>query len=240
MGEEETRNELEAPSCHGSCGTAASALSRRRFLQALGLSATAATLPENGFLGDRLPAAEPAAQAPAVQAPAAAGPGAVPVTLKINGKPLALSLEPRVTLLDALRNHLLVGSGEAADLTGSKRVCDRASCGACTVIVDGKSAYACSILAIDAQDRDIRTVEGLEVDGKPHPVQEAFVAHDGLMCGFCTPGFVMASVALLESNPGATRADILRGLDGNICRCGTQCRVVEAVEAAAAKLKEGR
>ena len=154
------------------------------------------------------------------------------ITLSVNGKPEHLDVDPDTPLLYVLRDTL--------GLHGPKFGCGLNQCGACTVIVDGKSAYACTILAIDAQGHDIRTVEGLEKDGRLHPVQEAFVAHDGLMCGFCTPGFVMASVALLEAKPDATREDILRGLDGNICRCGTQCRVVEAVEAAVARMKEGR
>src|SRR5262249_43541666 len=125
---------------------------------------------------------------------------------------------------------------EYIDLTGAKRVCDRGSCGACTVIMDGKTVYACSILAIEAEGREIRTVEGLEKDGKLHPVQEAFVHCDGLMCGFCTPGFIMASVALLEAHPNPTPEETRRLLDGNICRCGTQPRVLEAVAMAASKM----
>jgi xanthine dehydrogenase YagT iron-sulfur-binding subunit len=212
-------------------------VSRRKFLQAMGLGATAATLPDEGLLGRSLPAAEP--QAPA---DAALGPGPVPVTLKVNGQTYKLAIEPRVTLLDALRNHFHDGTAghtpEPIDLTGQKRVCDRASCGACTMIVDGRTVYGCTVLAIEAEGKEIRTVEGLEKDGKLHPVQEEFVHHDGLMCGFCTPGFVMSAVALLEKNPSPTRADIRRAFDGNICRCGTQCRALEAVEAAAPRLRK--
>ncbi len=204
-------------------------LSRRRFLQALGLGATAATIVEDGLAGRAL-AVQPAADA-------TLGPGPVPVSLKVNGQAIRISVEPRVTLLDALRNHLHADKPEPVDLTGQKRVCDRASCGACTMIVDGRTAYACTILAVDAEGREIRTVEGLEKDGKLHAVQEEFVHHDGLMCGFCTPGFVMASVALLEKNPNAAEREIKRALDGNICRCGTQCRVIEAVEAAGKRLQ---
>lgn len=204
-------------------------LSRRRFLKALGLGATAVTIAEEGLAGRAL-AATPAADA-------TLGPGPVPVSLKVNGQAIRISVEPRVTLLDALRNHLHADKPEPVDLTGQKRVCDRASCGACTMIVDGRTAYACTILAVDAEGRDIRTVEGLEKDGNLHPVQEEFLHHDGLMCGFCTPGFVMSSVALLEKNPGVTEREIRRGLDGNICRCGTQCRVIEAVQAASQRLK---
>ncbi len=240
MGDQDTRKtqcslSLAPGNAEEGCG-ADGGVSRRKFLQTLSLGATAATLPEHGLLG-RSPPAEPEPQA---AADAALGPGAVPVTLKVNGQAVKLSVEPRVTLLDALRNHLQAGKAEHVDLTGQKRVCDRAACGACTMIIDGRAVYGCTVLAIDAEGKDIRTVEGLEKDGKLHPVQEEFVHHDGLMCGFCTPGFVMSSVALLEKNPSPTLEEIRRALDGNICRCGTQCRVLESVEAAAQKMKGGR
>src|SRR3954454_14880230 len=149
------------------------------------------------------------------------GPGEVPVSLMVNGKRLDLTIEPRVTLLDALRMR--------ADQTGNKRVCDRGTCGACTMIVDGRPVYACSTLAIDVQGKEIRNIEGLANGTTLHPVQEAFCDKDALMCGFCTPGFVMASVALLEKNPAPTPEQIKKGLDGNICRCGTFSRIYEAV-----------
>jgi xanthine dehydrogenase YagT iron-sulfur-binding subunit len=151
----------------------------------------------------------------------ALGPGAVPVRLTVNGKRLDLTIEPRVTLLDALRMR--------ADLTGNKRGCDRGACGACTMIVDGRAIYSCSTLAIDVQGKQIRTVDGLADGATLHPVQQAFCEKDALMCGFCTPGFVMASVALLEKTPNPTPEQIKRGLDGNICRCGTFSRIFEAV-----------
>ena len=119
-------------------------------------------------------------------------------TLNINGRAHKLEVEPRVTLLDALRNRL--------NLTGSKRVCDRGSCGACTVIVDGRTLYACSTLAIEMQGKTIRTVESFTTGTVLHPVQQAFCDKDGLMCGFCTPGFVTSAVALLEKNPKPTAA----------------------------------
>ena len=152
----------------------------------------------------------------------AVGPGAVAISLNVNGRPLRLEVEPRVTLLDALRMR--------ADLTGSKRGCDRGACGACTMIVDGRTVYACSTLAIEVQGKKIRTVDGLAAaNGQLHPVQQAFCDKDALMCGFCTPGFVMASVGLLEKHPNPTPEQIKKGLDGNICRCGTFSRVFEAV-----------
>jgi xanthine dehydrogenase YagT iron-sulfur-binding subunit len=174
------------------------------------------------------------AKAPNVGAQTAnvAGPGPVPVTLNVNGKTMRLEIEPRVTLLDALRMR--------ADLTGNKRGCDRGACGACTMIVDGRTVYACSTLAIEVQGKKIRTVDGLaSANGQLHPVQQAFCEKDALMCGFCTPGFVMASVGLLEKYPNATPEQITKGLDGNICRCGTFSRVFEAVSSVSKGVRRG-
>ena len=183
--------------------------SRRSFLKTVGAGGVAA-----GVLGQ--------ASGTDAQPVNAVGPGAVAISLNVNGKPLRLEIEPRVTLLDALRMR--------ADLTGSKRGCDRGACGACTMIVDGRTVYACSTLAIEVQGKKIRTVDGLaSAGGQLHPVQQAFCDKDALMCGFCTPGFVMASVGLLEKHPNPTPEQIKKGLDGNICRCGTFSRVFEAV-----------
>jgi len=153
------------------------------------------------------------------------GPGAVPMTFRINGDTRQATLEPRVTLLDALRDHL--------DLTGAKKVCDRGTCGSCTVLLDGKSVYACSVLAIEAQDRPIQTVEGLGRPGELHPLQAAFVEHDAQQCGFCTPGFVMAAKALLDQNPHPNLDEVHHGLSGNFCRCGTYAGMRKAVLEAA-------
>jgi xanthine dehydrogenase YagT iron-sulfur-binding subunit len=160
------------------------------------------------------------------------GPGAVPVTLKINGKPVNLNLEPRVTLIDALRNY--------ADFTGAKKVCDRATCGACTVIMDGKVVYSCTVLAIDAQGKDIQTIEGLASNGKLHPVSAAFVNHDAQQCGYCTPGFVMAAKGFLDKHPNPTNDDVEKGLGGNLCRCGTYVGVRKAVLEASKEMRGGR
>ncbi len=141
------------------------------------------------------------------------GPGKVPMEFTINGKKHKADLEPRVTLLDALRDEF--------DLTGAKRVCDRAECGACTVLMDNKAVYACSVLAIEAQGKQISTVESLMQGDKLHPVQQAFVDNDASQCGFCTPGFVVACKAFLDKHPNPTPEDIRRGLSGNLCRCGT-------------------
>ena len=186
------------------------AVTRRDFLKSAGVvsAVTAAATP-----------AELEAQRAA--AAGVVGPGEVPVRLTVNGKQVDLMIEPRVTLLDALRMR--------ADLTGNKRGCDRGACGACTMIVDGRSVYSCSTLAIDVQGKQIRNVDGLASGATLHPVQQAFCERDALMCGFCTPGFIMASVALLEKNPAPNPEQIRRGLDGNICRCGTFSRIFEAV-----------
>jgi xanthine dehydrogenase YagT iron-sulfur-binding subunit len=153
------------------------------------------------------------------------GPGKVPVTLMVNGRKLTAQLEPRVTLLDALRDTF--------NLTGAKRVCDRGVCGACTVMMDGEPVYACGVLAIDAQAKSITTIEGLtEGDSQCYtisacdyeaitPVMQAFVDHDAQQCGFCTPGFIVATTHFLEQHPNPTSDDIRRGLSGNFCRCGT-------------------
>ena len=167
------------------------------------------------------------AETEAQTGPRVLGPGDVPVSLMVNGKRLELKIEPRVTLLDAIRNR--------ADLTGNKRVCDRGTCGACTMIVDGRTVYSCSTLAIEVQGKQIRTVDGLANGATLHPVQQAFCDVDALMCGFCTPGFVVATVALLEKHPNATAEQMRKGLDGNICRCGTFVRILEAANAAKAK-----
>jgi xanthine dehydrogenase YagT iron-sulfur-binding subunit len=184
-------------------------LSRRGFLKSTGIVgiATAVVSPVESEAQARVPAV---------------GPGEVPVRLTVNGRPVSLMIEPRTTLLDALRMR--------ADMTGSKRGCDRGACGACTMIVDGRTVYSCSTLAIEVQGKRIRTVDGLaSANGQLHPVQQAFCDKDALMCGFCTPGFIMASVGLLEKHPNATPEQIKHGLDGNICRCGTFNRVFEAV-----------
>lgn len=191
----------------------ASAVSRRDFFKTVGAT---------GLATGVLAATEPAAAAPA---PGTLGPGPVPVRLTINGRPYNLHIEPRVTLLDAVRDHAL--------LTGNKRVCDRGTCGACTMIVDGHTVYACSTLAIETQGKPIRTVEGLATDGRLHKVQDAFCDHDAMMCGFCTPGFVMATVALIEKFPKPTMAQVKHELNGNVCRCGTFNRVLEAAAQAA-------
>ena len=155
------------------------------------------------------------------------GPGKVPMEFNVNGKTFKATLEPRITLLDTLRDSL--------DITGAKRVCDRGECGACTVLLDDKTVYACSILAIEAQGKKITIVESLMEGGKLHPLQQAFVDNDGSQCGFCTPGFVVACKALLDKHPDPSPDDIRRGLSGNYCRCGTYDGIRAAVAQVARK-----
>ncbi len=178
-----------------------SGVSRRDFLKISGISAAAVPV-----LGTKV--VEAAGVPVKVY-----GPGKTPIELTIDGQKHALQVEPRVTLLDAMRDQL--------DMTGAKRVCDRGECGACTVLLDGKTVYACSILAIEAQGKEITTVASLMQGESLHPIQQAFVDNDGSQCGFCTPGFVLATKAFLDKHPHPTEEDIRRGLSGNYCRCGT-------------------
>ena len=146
------------------------------------------------------------------------GPGKTPVTLTINGQK---QTEPRVTLLDAMRDRLAI--------TGAKRVCDRAECGACTVLVDGKLVYSCTLLAIEVQGKAITTVESISKSDTLHPIQQAFEDNDASQCGFCTPGFVVATKALLDKHPNPTPEQVRRGLSGNLCRCGTYHGIRHAI-----------
>jgi xanthine dehydrogenase YagT iron-sulfur-binding subunit len=196
--------------------TPGTGFSRRGFLRGVGVSGGALT---TGILQSPAQAAE---------STDVSGPGEVAVTLTINGKPMKVSVEPRATLLDTLRNHL--------DLTAAKRVCDRGTCGACTVLMNGKAVYACSILAIDAQGKQIQTLEGLSPAGKPHPVAQAFVNNDAQQCGYCTPGFVVATKAFLDRTPHPTEEQVKQGLGGNLCRCGTYMGIRKAALEAAKNL----
>jgi xanthine dehydrogenase YagT iron-sulfur-binding subunit len=186
-------------------------LSRRGFLT--GTSAAAAAVA--GLTAELAPAtaAQPAA-APGY------GPGPLLLQLTVNGQPLTATVEPRVTLLDALRNYL--------DVTGCKRVCDRGTCGACTVTVNGRTVYSCTMLAIEARGTDIRTAEALG-GARLDPVPAAFAENDAQQCGFCTPGFVVSMRAALDKNPNATPEEVEAALAGNICRCGTYEQMRHAI-----------
>ena len=198
----------------------ASGVSRRGFLKGIGVGTVASGLLAPAGLKQAL------AKDSDVQ-----GPGEIPLTLNINGKARQLNVEPRVTLLDALRNRL--------DLTGAKKVCDRGTCGACTVLVDGHPVYSCSLLALEAEGKAITTIEGLGTPDRMNEVQKAFVKHDAQQCGFCTPGFVVASTAFVRKNPNATVEDVRHGLGGNLCRCGTYAGMLLAVADAAKATKGG-
>ena len=148
------------------------------------------------------------------------GPTAAPVELNVNGRAVTLQVEPRTTLLEALRIH--------AGLTGAKESCDRASCGACTVLLNGEPVYACSVLAIEAQGAVVETIEGVMKDGKLSMLQQALVEHDGLQCGYCSPGVVMTLTALLRKSPHPTADEVRRACAGNLCRCGSYPRIFAA------------
>jgi xanthine dehydrogenase YagT iron-sulfur-binding subunit len=150
-----------------------------------------------------------------------AGPAAVSVTLTINGADHRVELEPRVSLLDALREHL--------DLTGSKKGCDQGTCGACTVWIDGRCVLACLTLAVAAEGHEVTTIEGLAEDGRLHPMQEAFIEHDAFQCGYCTSGQIMSAVKLIEEGNAATDKDIAEFMSGNICRCAAYPNIRAAI-----------
>jgi aerobic-type carbon monoxide dehydrogenase small subunit (CoxS/CutS family) len=193
--------------------------SRRRFLKGVGIAGAGAAF------ADRLLLETESAETQEGSARSLAG--NVQIVLEINGQRRSTTVEPRTTLLNTLRNHL------DPPLTGPKLVCDMGTCGACTVLLDGKPVYSCLVLAVDAVGRRITTVEGLGSPEALNAVQSAFVEKDALMCGFCTPGFVTTVSAYLEKNPNPTLEDVREACKGNFCRCGTYPRVFEAALAAA-------
>jgi len=154
------------------------------------------------------------------------------MVLLVNGEHLELTVEPRTSLLDALREQL--------GLTGTKKGCDHGSCGACTVHLDGRRVVSCLTLAVRCQGKAVTTIEGLAVNGDLHPVQAAFLAHDGFQCGYCTPGQIMSAVALIDEGHAGSAAEIREWMSGNICRCGAYPNIVDAIhDAAAAIAQEG-
>ncbi len=194
-------------------------ISRRSFLSGTGAVTVGVASLDAAVAGVREAAAEAAG-------PEIVGPGPTTVALRVNGVTQAIFVEPRATLAEALRGSL--------GLTGAKIACDRGACSACTVLLDGTPTASCSILALDVGERQITTVEGLVRDGKLHPVQAAFIEHDALQCGFCTPGLILSCVALLERNPHPTEADVKDAISGHFCRCGAYPHVIEAALAAEA------
>ena len=194
-------------------------ISRRRFLVRAALPTIAVGI---GLGAPRLSAA--AASVVSVSVLPAQGPGPVPVSLTVNGRSYDLRIEPRVTLLDALRERLA--------LTGTKKGCDQGTCGACTVLVDGRRVNSCLTLAVMAQGKAVTTVEGLANGDQLHPVQAAFLAHDGFQCGYCTPGQIISAVALLGEKRPTDAASVREWMSGNICRCGAYPNIVAAIQAA--------
>lgn len=199
-------------------------LSRRQFLKGSGLAAATTALGASSLAAHA--EAEDAADTKVV----AVGPDPVEIHLHVDGARMTTHVQPRVTLLDALRNYL--------DVTGCKRVCDRGTCGACTVLLDGKVVYSCSMLALEARGKEIKTAQALADGGKLDKVPAAFAQHDAQQCGFCTPGFVVACAAFLHKHPNPTEAEVEKGLGGNLCRCGTYVGVrAAALEAAKTMMK---
>ena len=187
-------------------------VSRRGFLKGAGITAASSVIESAKAFGSEAK--------DALQSVQTVGPGALPIKLHINGEEHTVSVEPRYTLAQTLRDNL--------GLTGTKVVCDRGSCSACTVWIDKVPALACMTLSVDAVGREITTIEGLSHGDTMHPVQAAFVKHDAMQCGFCTPGMVMSCVALLERNPNPNLADVKHAVSGNLCRCGTYPKVFAA------------
>jgi xanthine dehydrogenase YagT iron-sulfur-binding subunit len=195
---------------------------RRAFLRGFGGGAAGAALATR-LLGQTQPAFQSGVSAAPVFSKKA-------VVFSVNGKKVSLEVEPRETLLEVLRERL--------ELTGTKRTCDRGECGGCTVLLDGQPVYACLFLAYRADGKSVMTVEGLAQGETLHPVQQAFIDKDAYQCGFCTPGFIMSSVALLNNNPAPSLDEIKAGLSGNMCRCGNYTKIYEAVDAASKSMKK--
>lgn len=188
-------------------------ISRRKFIQGVGTGVIGSTV-----LLDTLQAA------PAERETSKGHGDKQLLSFKVNGKSVRLMIEPRTTLVEVLRNHL--------HLTGTKVVCNHGECGACTVLLDGEAVYSCHILALDAAGKEVTTVEGLLSGEKLHPLQQEFVEHDGLQCGFCTSGQIMSAQALLLKNPHPSKEEVMEGMSGNICRCGAYPKIIESVLAA--------
>lgn len=201
---------------------------RRAFLK------SASGVAAGGVVGQQVVAASSNAPAQETNEPVVLA-GEIDVELTLNGEKQIVTCEPRTTLLSALRHRC------DPPLTGTKLVCDHGSCGACTVLVDGEPACSCLMLAVDASGREVRTVEGLAGDdGELSPVQEAFVEHDALMCGFCTPGCAMAITACLERDPEASLSAVKRACAGNTCRCGTYPHIFDAAMTAGRRMRGGK
>jgi carbon-monoxide dehydrogenase small subunit/xanthine dehydrogenase YagT iron-sulfur-binding subunit len=195
-------------------------ISRRSFIKGAGLStAGSVLLTTNAFaLANKEP----------LTAENEFGPDAMTIKMKVNGITKSLSVEPRTTLASALRDHL--------ELTGTKVVCDRGSCSACTVYLDGKPVNSCMLSVFDVGDKEVTTIEGIAKNGELHPVQQAFIEHDASQCGYCTPGMVMSCVHLVDNNSDLSLEDVKNATRGNLCRCGTHPHVFKATMDASTKM----
>lgn len=189
---------------------------RRSFIKGVGITTAGAAALSRGAVAKQLE------KAGILQDGKIISKDGIAATLLVNGKKQKVFLEPRTTLAEALRLQ--------TNLTGTKICCDRGACGACTVIINGKTVNSCMTLALDAVGLPIETVEGLEKSGELHDIQKAFIEHDAMQCGFCTSGMVVSSKALLDSNPNPSEEEILEAVSGNICRCGTYPHVVSAIK----------
>ena len=196
--------------------------SRRGFLKGAGVAAAGAAIGDGAM--DALGAEK--------ESRPVLGPGPTSITLRVNGKDRNVEVEPRTTLAEALRIKI--------DLTGTKVVCDRGACSACTVFIDNVPHLSCMTLALDARGREIKTIEGLAQGDQLHPVQEQFIEHDAMQCGFCTPGMIMSCAALLEKNKNPSLEDVKHACSGNLCRCGTYPKVFDATLAAAKQMNGGK
>jgi xanthine dehydrogenase YagT iron-sulfur-binding subunit len=210
----EEKSELESDSHFGKS-------TRRTFLSRLGMAGLlVSTRP---MIGEPVRAQSPAASTPELE-------GAIPVSLRVNGKKYDLRIDPRTTLLDCLREHL--------HLTGSKKGCDHGQCGACTIHVNGRRVNSCLCLAAMYQGDEITTIEGVGLPENLHPMQEAFVSHDAYQCGYCTSGQIMSAVAMLKEPCGPDETEVKEFMSGNICRCGAYQNIVAAIQSVRQGTKE--
>lgn len=199
--------------------TQSGSLSRRGFLRGAGITAAGTVIASSGVLS---------LKGQSAIKDKTLGPGTINVKMEVNGRERSLNIEPRTTLADALRNEL--------QLTGTKVGCDRGSCSACTVWIDGTPTLSCMTLAIEIGNKKVTTIEGIAKNGKFHPIQEAFIEHDASQCGFCTSGMIMSTTHLLDKNGNPTEEDVKNATRGNLCRCGTHPKVFDATLDAAKKM----
>lgn len=208
------------PEHEAQAANAKKGISRRGFLRGAGLTTVGTVALQTGVLGKAMP--EETLEEQSI------GPDAALIKLKVNGRTRTFAAEPRTTLASALRDHL--------QLTGTKVVCDRGACSACTVWVDGKPVNSCLTLAVEVTGKEITTIEGIGSPEKLHPVQQSFIDHDATQCGFCTPGMIMTATHFLQKHPKPNLEDVKVAFRGNLCRCGTHPKVFKATLAAAQKM----